>query len=128
MNYYELEDIVRAAAYAGKKKEDILPSLSHKIRQLTDEEAHRLRMCVDDFIIDYQLASQEKSKVIGQAIAAYIIVLFGSLIGLMNLYSTGAIVALLLAIVASAILLVYYCLDVKKQPIRDIARRIRNRR
>ena len=66
---------IRELAYSGKEYETIQSEIEQL--DLTTEESNELLIIADSFIVEYELASQEKSKVLNYIIIGVFFFIFG---------------------------------------------------
>ena len=78
MKELALIEVVRKMAYSGKDYETIIKEIDRKKNRYTEENISHAKRKVDDFIVEYQLANQEKSKALNQILIGLFLFLIGA--------------------------------------------------
>ena len=82
MEYQELRAIIQEMAFNGKDSYEIEKELEKNRGKFSDESINLAKRDIDDYIVNFQLASQKKSKALNQ-------ILIGSFLFLIGIGVTG---------------------------------------
>ena len=77
MEHQELITLVRELAYSGKRAQEIERELQRISGRYSDESIGIAWRKIDDFVIDFQLATQEKSKAFNQLLIGVLVLMAG---------------------------------------------------
>ncbi len=72
-----LLELIQEMAFAGKDYDAIVKELDRKKDQFPPETISFAKRKIDDYIVSFQLANQEKSKGLNQAIMGLVLLLIG---------------------------------------------------
>lgn len=84
MNFDQLAQYCQKMAYEGKEYDEIKRSLD--LQSLSDEERNKILSLIDDFIVQYKLASQIKAKNQTQLLLGIIVIVIGIFILLFTFF------------------------------------------
>ncbi|MCB9323876.1 MAG: hypothetical protein H6571_09095 [Lewinellaceae bacterium] len=77
MENQDLIEIVKEMAFSGKDYESIKKELQRYSAKSSNESINFAKSKIDDYIVKFQLASQEKSKALNQIIIGLVLFLLG---------------------------------------------------
>ena len=77
MEYQELISIIQRLAFEGKDFYEIEREIENKKDKYSEESIKLAKKSIDEYIVNFQLASQEKSKALNQILLGSVLFLIG---------------------------------------------------